>query len=44
MLVFTIPGGLAGFFEELGAGLAAGRANAEMRSLLAGKYDTYPVS
>ena len=44
LLVFAIPGGLAGFFEELGAGLAAGRADAEVRSALAGKYDTYPVS
>jgi mannose-6-phosphate isomerase-like protein (cupin superfamily) len=43
LLVFAIPGGLADFFEELGAGLAAGRADAEIRSLLAGKYDTYPV-
>ncbi len=43
LLVFAIPGGLAGFFEELGAGLAAGGDNAEVRSLLAGKYDTHPV-
>ncbi len=41
-LVFTSPGGLAGFFRELGAGLAAGRADAEMRATLAGKYDSYP--
>ncbi len=41
-LVFVIPGGLAGFFEELGAGLAAGHADAEMRAALAGKYDSYP--
>jgi quercetin dioxygenase-like cupin family protein len=42
LLVFAIPGGLAGFFQELGAGLAAGRADAEMRAALAGKYDSYP--
>ena len=41
-LVFAIPGGLAGFFEELGAGLAAGHADAEMRTALAGRYDSYP--
>jgi len=33
---------LAGFFEELGAGLAAGRADAEVRGALGGKYDSYP--
>lgn len=41
-LVFAIPGGLAGFFQELGAGLAAGHADAEMRAVLAGTYDSYP--
>jgi quercetin dioxygenase-like cupin family protein len=41
-LVVGIPGGLAGFFEELGAGLAAGRTDADMRAALAGKYDSYP--
>jgi quercetin dioxygenase-like cupin family protein len=42
LLVFVIPGGLAGFFQELGAGLAAGHADAEMRAALAGKYDSFP--
>jgi len=42
-LVVAIPGGFAGFFEELGAGLAAGRTDADMRAALAGKYDSYPV-
>jgi hypothetical protein len=41
-LIFAIPGGLAGFFEELGAGLAAGHADADLRAALAGKYDSYP--
>src|SRR6267143_555909 len=41
-LVVAIPGGLAGFFEELGAGLAAGQADADLRVALAGKYDSYP--
>jgi quercetin dioxygenase-like cupin family protein len=41
-LVVAIPGGLAGFFAELGAGLAAGRAGADLRVALAGKYDSYP--
>ncbi len=41
-LVLAIPGGLAGFFEELGAGLAAGHADAGLRATLAGKYDSYP--
>lgn len=41
-LVFAIPGGLAGFFEALGAGLAAGNADADLRAALAGKYDSYP--
>jgi mannose-6-phosphate isomerase-like protein (cupin superfamily) len=41
-IVFAIPGGLAGFFQELGAGLAAGQADADVRASLAGKYDSYP--
>jgi quercetin dioxygenase-like cupin family protein len=41
-LVLAIPGGLAGFFEELGAGLATGHTDAELRTALAGKYDSYP--
>jgi mannose-6-phosphate isomerase-like protein (cupin superfamily) len=41
-LVLAVPGGLAGFFQELGAGIATGRADAELRAALAGKYDSYP--
>jgi mannose-6-phosphate isomerase-like protein (cupin superfamily) len=42
LLVVATPGGLAGFFEELAAGHAAGRPDAEVREALAGKYDSYP--
>ncbi len=42
-LVFVIPANLEGFFRELGDGLAAGRAEAELRAMLAGKYDSWPV-
>jgi mannose-6-phosphate isomerase-like protein (cupin superfamily) len=42
-LLFTIPAGLAGFFRELGAGLAAGKPDAEIRAALAGKYDSHPA-
>ncbi len=43
LLVFAIPGGLAGFFEELGAAHLAGREDAEARAELAGRYDSYPM-
>ncbi len=42
-LVFVVPAGLEDFFRELGEGLAAGRPEAELRSTLAGKYDSEPV-
>ncbi len=42
-LVFVSPGGLEGFFRELGAGLAAGRPEADVRGELADKYDSEPV-
>jgi mannose-6-phosphate isomerase-like protein (cupin superfamily) len=42
-LLFTIPAGLEGFFVELGDGLAAGLSSAEIRSALAGKYDSHPA-
>jgi len=42
LLVFAIPAGMAGFFEEFGAGREAGRADAEIRAALAEKYDSYP--
>jgi mannose-6-phosphate isomerase-like protein (cupin superfamily) len=43
LLVVATPGGLAGFFEELAAGHAEGRPDADVRAALAGKYDAYPV-
>ncbi len=42
-LVFVTPAGLEGFFRELGEGLAAGRPEVDLRSELAGKYDSEPV-
>jgi hypothetical protein len=41
---FTIPAGLEGFFEELGAGLAAGKTSEAIRRELAGKYDSIPTA
>lgn len=38
-LVFVIPANLEGFFRELGEGLAAGSSEADLRAVLAGKYD-----
>lgn len=43
-LVVASPAGLAGFFEELGAGLAAGHANTDLRATLARKYDAPPAA
>ena len=43
-LVVASPAGLAGFFEELGAGLAAGHANTDLRATLARKYDAHPAA
>ncbi len=42
-LVFVVPAGLEGFFRELGEGIAMGRPEADLRSELAGKYDSEPV-
>jgi len=42
-LLVVVPGGLEGFFVELGAGLEAGRTSAEVRAALAGRYDSYPA-
>ena len=42
-LFVVAPAGLEGFFEELGAGVAAGRSGLEMREALAGKYDSIPA-
>jgi mannose-6-phosphate isomerase-like protein (cupin superfamily) len=41
-LLFTTPAGLEGFFRELGQGLAEGRSSQEIRSALAGRYDSHP--
>jgi mannose-6-phosphate isomerase-like protein (cupin superfamily) len=41
-LLFTMPAGLEGFFRELGEGLAEGRSSEEIRSALAGRYDSHP--
>ena len=41
-LLLVIPAGLEGFFQDLGAGIAAGRSSQEIRASLAGKYDSYP--
>ncbi len=42
-LIFVIPANLEGFFRELGEGLAAGRSEADLRTELAGKYDSWPI-
>jgi quercetin dioxygenase-like cupin family protein len=42
-LSFIIPAGFEGFFRELGAGMMAGRPDAELRAELARKYDFEPV-
>jgi hypothetical protein len=42
-LVITIPAGMEGFFKELGAGMAEGRPDQELRGELAGKYDAHPA-
>jgi hypothetical protein len=41
-LLLTAPAGLAGFLEELGTGIAAGKTSEEMRAALAGRYDSFP--
>lgn len=42
-LILVAPAGLAGFFEELGTGVAAGRTSREMRDALQGRYDSIPA-
>ena len=42
-LLIIAPAGLQGFFEELGAGLAAGRSGEDLRRSLAGRYDSEPL-
>lgn len=41
--VFVAPPGLEGFFEELGAGMAAGKSQDEIREALEGRYDSHPA-
>lgn len=41
-LLLIVPAGLERFFQELGTGLAAGKTSEEMRTALAGRYDSYP--
>ena len=43
-IVFVIPAGMEGFFRDLGAGMLAGRPDAELRAELASKYDSHPVN
>jgi quercetin dioxygenase-like cupin family protein len=43
LLVLVTPPGLAGFFEEFGAGLAAGMSPPEIVHALGGKYDNEVV-
>jgi hypothetical protein len=42
-LLIIAPAGLAGFFTELGDGLAAGRSSEEIRAARTGKYDSTPT-
>ncbi len=42
-LGFIIPAGIEGFFRELGAGMIAGRPDAELRAELEAKYDSHPA-
>ncbi|MGE5139238.1 MAG: cupin domain-containing protein [Rudaea sp.] len=42
-LGFIIPAGMEGFFRELGAGMIAGRPDAELRAELEAKYDSHPA-
>jgi quercetin dioxygenase-like cupin family protein len=42
-LTFIFPAGFEGYFRELGAGMMAGRPEAELRAELARKYDVEPV-
>jgi quercetin dioxygenase-like cupin family protein len=41
-LVFVAPAGLEGFFSELGAGMAAGKSDADIRQALEARYDVHP--
>jgi mannose-6-phosphate isomerase-like protein (cupin superfamily) len=42
-LLITVPAGLEGFFDELCAGIEAGRTSADLRAALAGRYDSFPA-
>lgn len=41
-LLFVAPAGLEGFFGELGAAMAAGKPQEEIRQALEAKYDVHP--
>lgn len=42
-VLFVAPAGLEGFFADLGAGMAAGKSDDEIRRELEGKYDQHPA-
>ncbi len=42
-LVFVMPAGLEGFFQELGARTAAGATPEETRHMLEARYDSHPA-
>jgi quercetin dioxygenase-like cupin family protein len=42
-LIFIMPAGMEGFFDELGSGLASGKTSQEMRGVLKGRYDSLPA-
>jgi quercetin dioxygenase-like cupin family protein len=43
VLGLVAPAGLEGFFRELGAGMAAGKSQTEIRDALEGRYDSHPA-
>jgi quercetin dioxygenase-like cupin family protein len=44
LLGVVVPAGLGGFLRELGAGLMAGRPEAELRAELEARYDSHPAN
>jgi quercetin dioxygenase-like cupin family protein len=43
VLGLVAPAGLEGFFKELGAGMAAGKSQTEIRDALEARYDSHPA-
>jgi hypothetical protein len=41
--LLTVPAGLEGFFRELANAIADGKTSDEIRTVLAGRYDSYPM-